>query len=66
MVLQRQQSQPQDPFASNWLERLRQIKRIRLKARQEERGDHDEVLAEDSEQKTFRGRSFVEDFTDYV
>ncbi|ESP04643.1 hypothetical protein LOTGIDRAFT_61259, partial [Lottia gigantea] len=31
MVLQRQQSQPQDPFASNWLERLRQIKRIKQK-----------------------------------
>ncbi|XP_033750286.1 tuberin-like isoform X2 [Pecten maximus] len=31
LVLQRQQSQPQDPFASNWLERLRQIKRIKMK-----------------------------------
>ncbi|XP_067671125.1 tuberin-like isoform X1 [Haliotis asinina] len=66
MVLQRQQSQPQDPFASNWLERLRQIKRIRQKARLEERGDNDAVLTEDTEQKPFRGRSFVEDFTDYV
>ncbi|XP_046568318.1 tuberin-like [Haliotis rubra] len=32
MVLQRQQSQPQDPFASNWLERLRQIKRHSTKS----------------------------------
>ncbi|XP_061175149.1 tuberin-like isoform X1 [Saccostrea echinata] len=31
LVLQRQQSQPQDPFASNWLERLRQIKRLKAK-----------------------------------
>lgn len=31
LVLQRQQSQPQDPYASNWLERLRQIKRLKAK-----------------------------------
>lgn len=36
LVLQRQQSQPQDPFASNWLERLRQIKRIKQKTLTEE------------------------------
>ncbi|XP_052788101.1 tuberin-like isoform X2 [Mya arenaria] len=29
MVLQRQASQPQDPFANNWLERLRKIRRMK-------------------------------------
>lgn len=29
MVLQRQASHPQDPFANNWLERLRKIRRMK-------------------------------------
>ncbi|XP_050394969.1 tuberin [Patella vulgata] len=61
MVLQRQQSQPQDPFASNWLERLRQIKRIKQKALQvESPGIKEEGIP------IITSRSFMEDFTDYV
>ncbi|KAK6169153.1 hypothetical protein SNE40_020258 [Patella caerulea] len=61
MVLQRQQSQPQDPFASNWLERLRQIKRIKQKALQvESPGIKEEGIP------ITTSRSYMEDFTDYV
>ncbi|KAK3091724.1 hypothetical protein FSP39_022166 [Pinctada imbricata] len=35
LVLQRQQTQPQDPYASNWLERLRKIRNIRTKVNSE-------------------------------
>ena len=34
-IMQKQRSNPRDPYASNWLERLRQIKRIRSKVMQE-------------------------------
>ncbi|XP_060063486.1 tuberin-like isoform X4 [Ylistrum balloti] len=56
LVLQRQQSQPQDPFASNWLERLRQIKRIRMKTLTEE-GNQVEQPAKQQE---------LGDFTEFV
>ncbi|XP_041363648.1 tuberin-like isoform X2 [Gigantopelta aegis] len=63
LVLQRQQVQPQDPFASNWLERLRQIKRIHQKVQQEESSVHGKTSSPKSRLHT---RSFMEDFTDYV
>ena len=34
-IMQKQRSNPKDPYASNWLERLRQIKRIKSKVMQE-------------------------------
>ncbi|GAB1603089.1 tuberin isoform X2 [Argonauta hians] len=61
MVLWRQKSNPKDPFASNWLERLRHMKRLRskvmdtLKTAADERAGYDRTEA----------KVFHEDFTDY-
>lgn len=56
MVLQRQASQPQDPFANNWLERLRKIRRIKSTLVDEKAQDPESP----SSPKT------LEDFTQYV
>ncbi|KAK6623829.1 hypothetical protein RUM44_010685 [Polyplax serrata] len=56
----------QDPYASNWLERLRKIKRLRQKVLQleisEENSDHKEFL---STPKT-RKADYMDDFTEYT
>ncbi|XP_064629998.1 tuberin-like isoform X3 [Lineus longissimus] len=60
MILQRQKTEQKDPYASNWLERLRQIKRIRQKVQEETSHLRDE----DSNQKSHH--NYPEDFTDFV
>ncbi|KAK3596585.1 hypothetical protein CHS0354_015120 [Potamilus streckersoni] len=60
MVLQREQSNPQDPFASNWLERLRKIRQIKAKAVAEV-GTNTSTHEIPSS-----SRAHMEDFTDYV
>ena len=57
MILQRQKTNPKDPYASNWLERLRQIKRIHQKATQE---------VEKLRESSVAGLHQAEDFTDFV
>ncbi|XP_074649402.1 tuberin-like [Tubulanus polymorphus] len=59
MILQRHKNNVSDPYASNWLERLRQIKRLRQKINQEKSGD-------DQQTSSSRNGSIQEDFTDYV
>ncbi|XP_064594447.1 tuberin-like isoform X2 [Liolophura sinensis] len=61
-ILQRQNSEPQDPFASNWLERLRQIKRIKTKILNEAK----DVTGHDPDARTKGKVTTIEDFTDYV
>ncbi|VDI67989.1 tuberous sclerosis 2 [Mytilus galloprovincialis] len=58
LVLQRQQSNPEDPFASNPLERLRQIKRIKQKALLE-------LGLQNPTEQDHRGQK-LDDFTDFV
>lgn len=53
------QSSPDDPYASNWLERLRLIKNIRKKVMDERRLE--DVYP--SEQN--KSRKPIEDFTEY-
>ncbi len=55
MILQRQKTNPKDPYASNWLERLRQIKRMRQKV----------ALGAKPDQKQPQ-TPLDEDFTDFV
>ncbi|KAJ8945060.1 hypothetical protein NQ314_009327 [Rhamnusium bicolor] len=52
-----------DPYASNWLERLRKIKNIRNKIIQEQKNDESIYPAEDPTMKT---KKYMEDFTDYT
>lgn len=52
-------SSTREPYASNWLERLRQIKRIRSKLQQETSG------ADDKQQPKSR-RLLIDDFTEYT
>ncbi|XP_053386314.1 tuberin-like isoform X2 [Mercenaria mercenaria] len=54
MVLQRQASQPQDPFANNWLERLRKIRRMKT------------IIADNSSGSTQNSTKTMEDFTQFV
>lgn len=55
-ILRRQLLNPSDPYASNWLERLRAIKRLRSK-----------VLKEQTPAAgTTPATSIVDDFTDFV
>ncbi|XP_013385066.2 tuberin [Lingula anatina] len=56
LILMRQNTNPSDPYASNWLERLRQIKRIKSKILQ---------LQSTSNQNK-RADSVNEDFTEFV
>ena len=55
MILQRQKTNPRDPFASNWLERLRKIKHVKAKA-----------MAEAKKDSERQDSTMPEDFTDYV
>ncbi|KAI4456255.1 tuberin [Holotrichia oblita] len=47
----------QNPYASNWLERLRKIKQFRNKILQDSKKEHDEMKAR---------RGMMEDFTEYT
>ncbi|XP_063445540.1 tuberin-like isoform X1 [Mytilus trossulus] len=58
LVLQRQQSNPEDPFASNPLERLRQIKRIKQKALLE-------LGLQNPTEQDHKGQK-LDDFTEFV
>ena len=55
LVLQRQASQPTDPFANNWLERLRKIRRMK-------------TLIDKPEERTESptNNKNIDDFTQYV
>ncbi|XP_025084814.1 tuberin-like isoform X2 [Pomacea canaliculata] len=74
MVLQRQHSQHHEPFASNWLERLRKIKRIRQSVMEhlnagaatsgQNYGWRHGVSSMDNPEML--SRYIMEDFTDYV
>ncbi|XP_029641050.1 tuberin-like isoform X2 [Octopus sinensis] len=61
MVLWRQKSNPKDPFASNWLERLRHMKRLRSKVMEKLKTAADERAGYDRTE----AKVFHEDFTDY-
>nr|CAH7730250.1 unnamed protein product [Callosobruchus chinensis] len=52
-----------NPYASNWLERLRKIKNVRNKALQEQKNEESIYPTEDS---SFRNKKQMEDFTDYT
>lgn len=58
-------TQNQDPYASNWLERLRKIKRLRQKVLSEiseENPDHKEFLSSSKTRKV----DYMDDFTEYT
>ena len=67
IILQKQKSNPKDPFASNWLERLRQIKRIRSKVKQEV-GNTPNTSGHGNRdtQGVLGGLNMIDDFTDFV
>jgi len=69
IILQRQKSNPKDLFASNWLERLRQIKRIRAKVKQESTqpptASFNPAVNRDV-QGIMGGLNMIDDFTDFV
>lgn len=52
-----------DPYASNWLERLRKIKHVRMKILQEQRNEDSGYPSEDF---SMRYKKHMEDFTDYT
>ena len=56
-------TQSKDPYASNWLERLRKIKNVRNKILQENNKDQN-TLTDDISAKTRRAQ--MEDFTEYT
>jgi hypothetical protein len=67
IIHQKQKSNPKDPFASNWLERLRQIKRIRSKVKPDtgstpSAGGH----ANRESPGIAGGLNMIDDFTDFV
>ena len=75
-VRQRSASNPRDPYASNWLERLRQIKRIRSKATSASKqtqgggggGGSDNVTTgglNSAVSRDIGGSGYGDDFTDY-
>lgn len=53
----------QDPYASNWLERLRKIKNLRNKIIQESKKEHSNQI-DDNFVKNRKGQ--MEDFTEYT
>lgn len=55
-------SQSQDPYASNWLERLRKIKNVRSKIMQEYKKDYN-ITADDVPRSR---KGHMEDFTEYT
>lgn len=56
---------PQDPYASNWLERLRKIKNIRTKIEQESKKEKEQSDFGNEEPARPR-RGQLEDFTEYT
>ncbi|XP_050296204.1 tuberin isoform X2 [Anthonomus grandis grandis] len=52
---------PNDPYASNWLERLRQIKKIRKRVLDELKNDQQSIYPSEE----IKSRKPVEDFTEY-
>ncbi|KAJ8913200.1 hypothetical protein NQ315_016142 [Exocentrus adspersus] len=63
MVVCSLKNRSSDPYASNWLERLRKIKNIRTKIMQEQKKEDSIYPAEDPSSKN---RRHMEDFTDYT
>lgn len=63
MVKRSLKVQGQDPYASNWLERLRKIKQLRTKVLQECPNSSEIHSSEDA--TTTRSRR-VQDFTEYT
>ncbi|ELT92478.1 hypothetical protein CAPTEDRAFT_148419 [Capitella teleta] len=63
-IMQKHRSNPKDPYASNWLERLRQIKRIRSKVIQE--GSRPKEGHAQQQQRKPPTTPLTEDFTDFV
>ncbi|XP_066139931.1 tuberin isoform X2 [Euwallacea fornicatus] len=61
LVARSLQSSPNDPYASNWLERLRQIKNVRKKVLDEQKNE-DQNIYPSEESKRYKP---IEDFTDY-
>lgn len=57
---------PQDPYASNWLERLRKIKNIRTKIEQESKKEKEQSGFSSEEPPTRPRRGQLEDFTEYT
>lgn len=57
---------PQDPYASNWLERLRKIKNIRNKIEQESKKEKEQSGFGNEEPATRLRRGQMEDFTEYT
>ncbi|CAH1389862.1 unnamed protein product [Nezara viridula] len=61
MISCRLNSPSREPYASNWLERLRQIKRIRLKLQQEQGCGDDKQMKQQPSR-----RLLIDDFTEYT
>ncbi|KAL1488930.1 hypothetical protein ABEB36_014716 [Hypothenemus hampei] len=61
LVARSLQSRPNDPYASNWLERLRQIKNIRRKVVDERKNEEQSNYPSEES----KNRKPTEDFTDY-
>jgi len=62
-------AQGQDPYASNWLERLRKIKRLRTKVLQETAAATSDSNSMDTELLTSprsARRVYMDDFTEYT
>lgn len=61
LVARSLQSSPDDPYASNWLERLRLIKNIRKKVMDEQKIEDTNVYPSEEN----KSRKPIEDFTEY-
>lgn len=64
MVTRSLKLQGQDPYASNWLERLRKIKQLKTKVLQECTNSSEKIHSND-DATTSRSRR-VQDFTEYT
>ncbi|XP_063234483.1 tuberin isoform X2 [Bacillus rossius redtenbacheri] len=68
MISRSLKAEGQNPFASNWLERLRQIKRLRVKVLQENTGSRADGVggSSDKEVGSPPRRIHMDDFTEYT
>jgi hypothetical protein len=70
MISRSLKAQGQDPYASNWLERLRQIKRLRTKVLQETsvaaKSDNSSTDSELLTSPRSARRVHMDDFTEYT
>lgn len=62
LVAQSLKNQLSDPYASNWLERLRKIKNVRTKILQDMKNEESNFPGDDS----YKSKKHMDDFTEYT